>query len=320
MLIQPARIVPIHNEITPAIILNNKDMIIPATIIHEDIFFILKDFIYKIKPLIEDDLGLNCYSNSINISFIYSDTKSIAMYKVDPNSQDRSLYNIFTIFINRYALDKFYKFKSIDKYLTVVFIEFIRIMREIYHYILIYCYGYSDEYILDDLYTEGYTDEDVLSKDIDNYSSYIFDKFKSDKLLEKIIQSSNIAAFSQSPIIQFNIPTFINIIINSSDSIQRILEYLNISMLISFQNWYLNDNDTMYIVDYDVDRDVCIIKYNCNIDLQHNQILDYVKRLIIYSIMDIYNEINNCMNDMQILDSYIWDLSKDIEIIFYSIY
>lgn len=56
MLIQPARIVPIHNEITPAIILNNKDMIIPATIIHEDIFFILKDFIYKIKPLIEDDL------------------------------------------------------------------------------------------------------------------------------------------------------------------------------------------------------------------------------------------------------------------------
>ena len=102
--------------------------------------------------------------------------------------------------------------------------------------------------------------------------------------------------------------------------VQRILEYLNISILISFQNWYLNDNDTMYIVDYDVDRDVCIIKYNCNIDIQHNQILDYVKRLIIYSIMDIYNEINNCMNDMQILDSYIWDLSKDIEIIFYSIY
>lgn len=320
MLIQPARIIPIHNKIIPAIISNNKDMIMPATIIYEDRFFILKDFIYKIKPIIEEDLGLNCHSNNININFIYTDTKSIVMYKVDPSTQDRTIYNIFTIYINRYALDKFYKFKSIDKYLTVVFIEFIRIMREIYHYILIYCYGYSDEYILDDLYTEGYTDEDVLSKDIDNYSSYIFDKFKSDKLLEKIIQSSNIAAFSQSPIIQFNIPTFINIIINSSDSIQRILEYLNISMLISFQNWYLNDNDTMYIVDYDVDRDVCIIKYNCNIDLQHNQILDYVKRLIIYSIMDIYNEINNCMNDMQILDSYIWDLSKDIEIIFYSIY
>jgi hypothetical protein len=322
-MIIPAEICKEYNLIVPAEIhKEHKKLISPATI-YQDRTRILRDFLYRIKPILEYDLDLSDVADRIVLEFVYSSNE----YEMDIEyPSDFNMKDTFRIYINMYSIDNKYSMLSVEEYLIKILPSFIKIMRSIYQFTNIFGYGWTCcEYV------DGYDiiEDDEYNADIESYTNQIINKLYLDGIIYRLIHCVIInSVYNNIP--EFDLIHWIYYVSNNSYYIQSILDEMNIDTMISYQNWYLEDqNDVYYIIDYNLNRDTCVIKFNCNIKINYDleSIISYTKSLFVSSIIDIASEIIYdegiskddsfvCVALLQSIDSFIVSFTRELYILF----
>ena len=287
--------------IIPARVVNtNNDLIMPAYVRKysmETINSYINEFIYRIKPILERDLELESISSYIDICIEYHQDKNFYTSIIFPNVNSK----MFKIIINGYTFYELSDIMNIDRLLQSILIFFSSEMRKIYQFYNIYaCNMTMQEYIdSENLYDLS------LNTDCIRYSSRFSDKYKIE--IPSIIGLT--ISYVEKRIYHFNVPHWIYYVLTHSNILEYLSNTLDISSEIVFQNWYMSEEnkDLYYIIDYHIDRDVIVVRFNSTININNDRssIIDYTVSLIGRSICDIYNECNNLLLEYIVDEEYL---------------
>ena len=283
--------------ITPARIINIKKPIVPAVIQKEPISSIvdrskyIEDFVYRIKMYIEDDLELSHLAHHIDIQIINTNDTKDYYVKTPINEVD----DMYIIYINKYNIDKKLGIFGIDYYLRFICMIICMSMRTIFQYYNVYTCGVTMcEYIdINDLPNN----ENDLEVDLSGYCKDFLDRYED--IIKNRIQDT-IENVSEN-INYFNMTRWIYYVVNTCNTFNELLENMHLNYCIAYQGLSL-EKDQYYNLSSEWLYDTLMVEFNTNIKCNTiDEIIEYTKSLLIYSLCDI-------MNEVEISDSFPIDV------------
>lgn len=293
-MITPARIININKPIVPAVI--QKE---PISVISDRSKYI-QDYVFRIKSYLEDDLEIVHLSHIIDIQIINTNSSQDYFVRTPMYNDD-----MYIIYINKYTIDKKIGIFGIDYYLKYITICMSMAMRSIFQYYNLNTCGMTMEEYID---SEDISDEVIDERE---YSKLFTDLYKID--IERCIRNTIETVHENTN--YFNMTRWIYYVINTCKLFNEIISNVQSAWCMSYIDIAYRgielEKDQYYNLSCDTLHDTILIEFNIDINCNSiDEIIEYTKSLLIYSLCDIMNEfeIDESMPvDIDILNQLISD-------------
>ena len=273
-MIIPAKIVNVKKPIVPAVI---QKELLPKIIPDKTKY--VADFIYRLKPVIEKDLGILDISSLIHFEIVNSSSEKEVIISFPDNT------DVYIVNVNYAYFNSLHYGEYLEVYLTNLAFEIAKALRYILYHESLMRYGFIPCEYLDFLDLEDTEDFEIESE------RYANDFINSHKTNIRILVKDCIKAVDSGKCL-IQVTKWMSYVYCMSTYIDSFSQF--IPSHVSFCPMYIDQDDIYYIIEYNNENDIIYIKYNCNIDIDTiEELIEYTCSVIVYSFIEIANEYND---------------------------